>query len=132
MIEKIFPAMADDKKKEDTDPRLDYISSYVTKTFRIKSDKWQKLIISEEKVTMTPTVAVPVGYAITFFQPFRRQTVIFDWLNDPKMERLCFGIGSSGGLTVFSNFPNTTKSKICYFLRKMPIALTADNIKSVS
>lgn len=67
-----------------------------------------------------------------FFQPFRHQTVIFDWLNDPKMERLCFGIGSSGGLTVFSNFPNTTKSKICYFLRKMPIALTADNIRSVS
>ena len=42
--------MADEKKKEDVDPRLEYISSYVTKTFRIKSDKWQKLITSEEKV----------------------------------------------------------------------------------
>lgn len=43
--------MADDKKKDDGDPRLEYISSYVTKTFRMKLDKWQKLITSEEKVT---------------------------------------------------------------------------------
>lgn len=59
--------MADEKKgKEETDPRLDFISSYVTKTYRIKSDKWQKLMTSDEKVAMT----VPVGYAITFFYPF--------------------------------------------------------------
>lgn len=46
--------MADDKKKEDGDPRIEYISSYVTKTFRIKSDKWQKLMMSDDKVTTTP------------------------------------------------------------------------------
>lgn len=43
--------MNDEKKKDDGDPRLEYIGSYVTKTFRIKSDKWQKLTASEEKVT---------------------------------------------------------------------------------
>jgi hypothetical protein len=48
--------MTDDKKKEDTDPRLDYISSYVTKTFRIKLDKWQKLMASDDKVTMITMV----------------------------------------------------------------------------
>lgn len=59
--------MADDKKKDDGDPRLEFISSYVKKTFRIKSDKWQKLMASEEKVT----IAVPVGNdeRVTF-QPF--------------------------------------------------------------
>lgn len=46
--------MTDEKKKEETDPRMDYISSYVTKTFRIKVDKWQKLMASDgDKVTMT-------------------------------------------------------------------------------
>lgn len=52
-------------------------------------------------------------------------------MNDPKAERLCFSVGASGGLTVFSNFPNSSKSKICYFLRKSPVALTNDNIKAV-
>lgn len=40
-----------DKTKEDADPRLEFINSYVTKTFRIKSDRWQKLMLSDDKVT---------------------------------------------------------------------------------
>lgn len=40
----------DDKRREDNDPRLEFLSSYVTKTFRIKSDKWQKLLMSDDKV----------------------------------------------------------------------------------
>lgn len=58
--------MSEDKKKEDTDARLDFISSFVLKSFRMKADKWQKLMISDEKVAMT----VPVGYEITFSNPF--------------------------------------------------------------
>jgi hypothetical protein len=53
-------------------------------------------------------------------------------MNDPKAERLCFCIGTSGGLTMFTNFPNSSKSKICFFLRKSPVALTNANVKSVS
>lgn len=60
--------MADDKKKYDGDPRLEYISSYVTKTFRIKSDKWQKLITSEEKVTY----GFPLDTPKLIFNPFNR------------------------------------------------------------
>lgn len=45
--------MADDRKKEDMDPRLEFVSSYVSKTFRIKGDKWQKLMMSDDKVTKT-------------------------------------------------------------------------------
>lgn len=42
----------DDKKKEDMDPRIEFLSSYVMKTFRIKSDRWQKLMMSDDKVTI--------------------------------------------------------------------------------
>lgn len=42
----------DDKKKEDMDPRVEFLSSYVMKTFRIKSDRWQKLMMSDDKVTI--------------------------------------------------------------------------------
>lgn len=30
------------------DPRLDFISEYLTKTMRLKSDKWPKMIGNEE------------------------------------------------------------------------------------
>ena len=40
-----------DKKKEDVDPRLEFISVYVMKTYRFKIDKWQKLMTSDDKVT---------------------------------------------------------------------------------
>lgn len=64
--------MADDKKKEDSDPRIDYISSYVTKTFRLKSDKWQKLMMSDDKVTTTRVRSRWIRITLTL-QPLNRQ-----------------------------------------------------------
>lgn len=64
--------MADDKKKEDADPRIDYISSYVTKTFRLKSDKWQKLMMSDDKVTTTPVRSRWIRITLTLQSPNRQ------------------------------------------------------------
>jgi hypothetical protein len=57
--------MADEKKKEDVDPRLEYMGAYVTKTFRLKPDKWQKLSSSDDKVTTQG-----VNYLLETFKPF--------------------------------------------------------------
>lgn len=46
--------MADDKKKEEVDPRLEFMSSCVLKTYRMKQDRWQKLMTSDDKVTAVP------------------------------------------------------------------------------
>ena len=62
--------MGDEKKKEDLDPRMEYIGSYVTKTFRLKADKWQKLSTSDDKVT-TQGVNYLLETEIKFFH-FRR------------------------------------------------------------
>jgi hypothetical protein len=45
--------MTDEKKKVDetVDPRAEFIGNYVTKTFRLKPDKWPKLMNSDDKVT---------------------------------------------------------------------------------
>lgn len=40
-----------DKKVDDGDVRLEFIASYVMKTHRIKLDKWQKMMASDDKVT---------------------------------------------------------------------------------
>jgi hypothetical protein len=57
--------MADEKKKEDVDPRLEYMGAYVTKTFRLKPDKWQKFSSSDDKVTTQG-----VNYLLETFKPF--------------------------------------------------------------
>lgn len=119
--------MAEDKKKEDVDPRLEFVSTCVLKTYRMKQDKWQKLMSSDDKVT---TVTFPLVTTSNECNP-SSQTTIYDWLNNPKEAKLYFGLGASGGLMAFKNFPGATKSKTCYFIRKEPIALTQENIRSV-
>lgn len=43
-----------DKKDIDEDPRYEFICEYITKTMRLKSDKWPKLVGNEEyKVSKT-------------------------------------------------------------------------------
>lgn len=51
--------MADDKKKkdqqvaDDEDPRLDFLLNYMIKSYRLKQDKWNKMIaIPENKVNI--------------------------------------------------------------------------------
>lgn len=38
----------EDRNKDD--PRLDFLNIYLQKTFRLKGDKWQKLITSDDRV----------------------------------------------------------------------------------
>ncbi|XP_070509872.1 dynein beta chain, ciliary-like [Chironomus tepperi] len=57
------------------------------------------------------------------------RNIVFDWLNDPKRERMCFTIAPSGNLMPFVNFPGNSKSKICYFVRKGPVVLTPENMR---
>jgi len=43
--------MTDDKKvnkKDEEDLRTDFLCSFVTKSMRLKSDKWQKLMSTED------------------------------------------------------------------------------------
>ncbi|KAG5679915.1 hypothetical protein PVAND_009451 [Polypedilum vanderplanki] len=95
--------MTEERSKDD--PRLELINLHIQKTFRIKSDKWQKLMASDERY------------------------IVFDWLNDPKKERLCFVLAPSGNLQPFANFPIGIKSKYCYFVRRATIQLTAENMR---
>lgn len=37
--------------------------------------------------------------------------------------------GVAGSLTIFNVFPNNSKSKVCYFVKKSAIALTVENFR---
>jgi hypothetical protein len=62
---------------------------------------------------------------------FILQAVVFDWLNEPKIEQLCFAINASGNLQGFNFFPTNAKGKICYFIRKEQTVLTPENMREV-
>lgn len=38
------------KNQEDSDPRLDYLKKFVTMSYLIGGDKWEKLLITDDKV----------------------------------------------------------------------------------
>lgn len=44
--------MNEERKRQDPDVRTDFIGTQVLKTFRLKSDKWQKLMSSDDQVTV--------------------------------------------------------------------------------
>lgn len=61
--------MADDKKKkdqqatDDEDPRLDFLLNYMIKSYRLKQDKWNKMIaIPENKVGRLSPVNISFIY----------------------------------------------------------------------
>lgn len=122
-----------DKKVDDGDVRLEFIASYVMKTHRIKLDKWQKMMASDDKVTGFLTGIYFIKCKLNFCFHFGgAQIIVLDWLNNPHLERLCFGLSSSGTLAAYNAFPATSKGKICYFIRKHAVPLTSDNLRDVS
>ena len=56
-----------DKKVDDGDVRLEFIASYVMKTHRIKLDKWQKMMTSDDKVTGFLTAESSALHIYIFF-----------------------------------------------------------------
>ena len=80
---------------EVADPRIDYVSEYVLKTFKLKPDKWSKLINNEEN----------------------RQMLLefFDKQDNPQ---LIISMNSAGALIPSNEFQASSKNKSVYFLKR--------------
>ncbi|XP_077869744.1 dynein beta chain, ciliary-like [Saccoglossus kowalevskii] len=90
------------------DPRYDFISDYVLKSFKVKPDKWSKCIgVDENRLLMTE-----------FFEKVDNTQLIFQ--------------SSAAGLIVPQlDWPTNLKQKAIYFVRKNKDAIQKDNIKNV-
>ena len=80
---------------EFSDPRFDYISEYILKTFKLKPDKWSKLLGSEEY-----------------------KQVIIDFFDKPDKPQLIVTLTAAGQLEPGYEFPTGGKNKSIYFLKK--------------
>ncbi|CAG7717651.1 unnamed protein product [Allacma fusca] len=79
------------------DLRLDFIFEYVTRCFKIKQDKWTKLLTTEE---------------------YRKIVTSFLEVTDAAV--LVFTLSNSGILTAMEGYATVSKTKSCYFIKKHP------------
>ncbi|XP_066262344.1 dynein beta chain, ciliary-like [Euwallacea similis] len=105
--------MTDDKKKDDKqddaeDVRLEFLLSYLTKSYKMKQDKWNKMIGTDE---------------------YRK--LILKFFEDPTQKMLLLTLPSTGLLTPFTSFNLQIKQKYTYFIRKKSEAITMENFRSV-
>ncbi|BFF92572.1 dynein beta chain ciliary [Drosophila madeirensis] len=95
-----------DKIKEVIDNRPEFFWNYVSKTMRLKLDKWTKLMSTNEY-----------------------KDLIMEFLNDPNQHRLIFTINTGGQLYPSFNFPSKPRTKTAFFIRNsMPLTLTEENM----
>ena len=93
---------------ETGDPRLDYVAEYVLKTFKLKPDKWSKLINNEE----------------------HRQMII-EFLEKQDNPQLIIALNNAGALIPSYDFLPSSKNKSVYFLKKdKREAIGKDNFKT--
>lgn len=93
---------------ENTDPRLEYISDYVLTTFKLKPDKWSKLINNEEHKQM-----------------------IMEFFEKMDHPQLIIALNNAGALIPTLDFLPASKNKSVYFLKRdKREAVGKDNYKT--
>ncbi|CAH1128373.1 unnamed protein product [Ceutorhynchus assimilis] len=106
--------MGDDKKKgqdvgeEAEDERLEFLLNYLTKSYKLKQERWNKMIAIDENRKM-----------------------ILKFFENPSQKMLLLTIPSTGLLTPFTSFNAQVKQKFTYFIRKKEEAVTMENFRDV-
>ncbi|XP_050294546.1 dynein beta chain, ciliary-like [Anthonomus grandis grandis] len=103
--------MSDEKRKEGDeaeDERLEFLLNYLTKSYKLKQEKWNKMIGAEEN-----------------------RKLIMKFFESPTQPMLILTIPSSGLLTPFTSFNNQIKQKFTYFIRIKEAEVTMENFRSV-
>ena len=77
------------------DPRFEYISEYVLKTFKLKPDKWTKLVGNEEY-----------------------KQVVIEFFEKTDNSQLVIVLSNTGQLIPEYAFPAACKNKTVYFLKR--------------
>jgi len=54
-----------------------------------------------------------------------------NFINDPKIEKIIFGKNQAGLLVPSYDFPISSKSNSCYFVKHKPEALTQENFRKI-
>ncbi|KAK7863235.1 hypothetical protein R5R35_001448 [Gryllus longicercus] len=90
------------------DTRLEYVGKYVTKSLRLKPDKWGRLLAVDEQ-----------------------RDQVLDFLNRPDLTVMLVLQNTAATLAIVTGFPASIKSKAVYFIKKSAQAVTKDNMEEL-
>ncbi|BET02170.1 Dynein, axonemal heavy chain [Nesidiocoris tenuis] len=102
-LEEIMDVEDDDPG--DPDPRILFLYMYINRSFKIKADRWGKVVQADDT-----------------------RKIIFNFLDKPEVDKLIFSFPSPGFMLPFNDFPPNAKGKCAYFIKKTPCKLTKENI----
>ncbi len=88
------------------DKRLDFIAHYVLRTLKLKEDKWQKCVSSEDN-----------------------RQVLQDFLDRAEQRTLVVSVTAAGQLQLAAAFTAGSKHKAVYFTKHSRAALRPDSMK---
>nr|XP_033467962.1 dynein heavy chain 9, axonemal [Epinephelus lanceolatus] len=88
------------------DARLDFIGDYVLRTFKLKQDKWQKCVSSEDN-----------------------RQVLQEFLDSAERRTLVVSVSAAGLLQPAAGFTAGCKSKAVYFVKQSRTALRLESMK---
>ncbi|XP_066560773.1 dynein axonemal heavy chain 9 [Amia ocellicauda] len=90
-----------------TDKRYDFLQNYVLKTMKLKADRWQKCVGTEE---------------------YRQ--IIQEFLDRAEQRVLVVSLNAAGLLIPSHRFPSGSKNKAVYFCKRCKEPLSAESVKS--
>uniref|UniRef100_A0AAQ5YU21 Dynein axonemal heavy chain 17 n=1 Tax=Amphiprion ocellaris TaxID=80972 RepID=A0AAQ5YU21_AMPOC len=88
------------------DPRLDFIAGCVLRTFKLKRDKWQKCVSSEDN-----------------------RQLLQEFVDNSEQRLLLMSVTAAGQLQPAASFTATPKHKAMYFLKLGKAALSPESMK---
>lgn len=88
------------------DKRLDFIADYVLRTLRLKQDKWQKCVSSEDN-----------------------RQVLQEFLDKAEQRTLVVSVTAAGLLQPAAAFTAASKNKAVYFVKRHKAALSPGSMK---
>ncbi|XP_045472902.1 dynein beta chain, ciliary-like isoform X2 [Harmonia axyridis] len=103
--------MGDKKKKKDEDEedaRLEYLFNYFAKSYKLKQEKWLKLIFTDE-----------------YSKP------LMNFLNKANEMKMYITLNQAGVFCCFKEYNLQIKTKYTFFQKKYPDVVTMDNIKDI-
>ncbi|KAK9886614.1 hypothetical protein WA026_017536 [Henosepilachna vigintioctopunctata] len=102
--------MAEKKKKKDEeeeDLRLEFIFNYLSKSYKLKQEKWMKMLFTDEY-----------------------SKHLMNFLNKPTEMKMFMTVNAAGVLCCYRDFNSLIKSKYTFFQKKEPEIVNMDNIRS--
>lgn len=97
---------ADMEESPPEDRRLDFIADYVLRTLRLKQDKWQKCVSSEDN-----------------------RQVLQEFLDKAEQRTLVVSVTAAGLLQPAAAFTAASKNKAVYFVKRHKAALSPGSMK---